>query len=158
MFAIVCALASSLLICVFFIDLEHMYIPDRLQIILLSLGIVAIFFDQFSSWDEKLIGFAVGGGVMLIIYYASLWLLKREGLGFGDVKLSFVCGLLLGWQRFLLAMFIASISACIVLIPKKYSGKQQKEFPFAPYIAVGVAVALLFGEMIIKWYLAVLGI
>ena len=153
-YAVVCALALSVLICVFFIDLEHMYVPDRFQVILLVLGIVAMFFDEVVWW-EHLLGGALGGGLFLIIYLGAIVFLKKVGLGFGDVKLAFVCGVLLGWKKIFLAIIIASLSACIVIIPKSRKG-EQKEFPFAPYIALGVAVALLIGEFIIKWYLGLM--
>lgn len=153
-YSVISALMSSVLICVFFIDLEHMYIPDRFQIIILILGTVAVFFDNFTVWYDHLIGCFVGGGVFLLLYFGAIWLLKKEGIGFGDVKLAFVTGLLLGWQRFLLAIFIASLSACLVLIPRRLTSKQsEKEYPFAPFIAMGVLIAMLFGAFIIEWYI-----
>ncbi|MBE7061807.1 MAG: prepilin peptidase [Clostridiales bacterium] len=158
-YAVLSALTSSVLICVFFIDLSHMIILDRFQIILLLFGVVAIFFDGYTAWYDHLIGFGAGGVLFLLIYYGAILLLKKEGLGFGDVKLAFVCGLLLGWQKFLLAMLIASISACICLIPARFKrGGEGKEFPFAPFITVGVFIALFFGEIIINWYLGILGL
>ena len=158
-YAVLSALLSAVLICVFCIDLEHMYIPDRFQIIIAVLGIVAIFFDDYTVWYDHLIGFAVGGGFFLLLYYGAILLLKKEGLGFGDVKLAFTTGLLLGWQKFMLAMIVASVVACIVLIPRRYSSKsEQKEFPFAPFIALGVAVALFAGTFILNWYVGLLGI
>ncbi len=159
-YAVVCAVMTSILICVFFIDLEHMIILDRFQIIILALGIVALFFDGFTSEVDHVIGAFAGGGVFLLLYYGALWILGREGLGFGDVKLAFVTGLFLGWQKFLLAMLIASVVACIVLIPKKFSKNYnpEKEFPFAPFITLGVLVAMLCGAFIINWYVGILAV
>ncbi len=153
-YSIISALTSSVLICVFFIDLEHMYIPDRFQIIILAFGLVAMFFDTYTVLTDHIIGCVVGGGVFLLLYYGAIWLIKKEGLGFGDVKLAFVVGLLLGWQKFLLAIFIASLSACLLLIPKRlFSKNSEKEYPFAPFITFGVFVAMLFGAFIIDWYI-----
>ena len=154
-YAILVMIASAALICVFFIDLEQMYIPDRFQIMLGVLGIVAIFFDPGTVWYDHLIGCAAGGCVFLLLYLGAKKVLGREGIGFGDVKLAFATGMLLGWQRFLLAMLLASVVACLVLIPRRLSKKSdQKEFPFAPFIASGVLVALFAGEHIIRWYLS----
>ena len=84
---------------------------------------------------------------------------EREGLGFGDVKFAFVAGLLLGWQRMLFAMLIASVSASIVLlILRRVRGDEQgKEYPFGPFISVGIAVSLFVGAPIITWYLGLIG-
>ena len=157
-YAITVMLLSSVLICVFFIDLEHTYIPDRFQIIIFALSFVAMFFNGYSSWQDHLIGGFAGGLVFLLIYYIALAVYKKEGLGFGDVKLIFVLGLFLGWQRLILAMLITSISACLILLPIKYVKKtdSQTEFPFAPFITFGALVALLFGAEILTWYVSLL--
>lgn len=157
-YSITAMLLISVLICVFYIDLEHKYIPDRFQVIILALGIVAIFFDSYAVWYDHLIGMLAGGLVFLAIYLLAIAVYKQEGLGFGDVKLAFVVGLFLGWQRFILAMLIASIVACLILVPIKYIKKTEDkhEFPFAPFIAFGTLVALLFGAEILTWYVALL--
>ena len=155
-YAIISMLFSSVLICTFFIDLEHTFIPDRFQIIILALGIVAIFFDRYTEWYDHLIGMLSGGVVFLSIYFVALAIYKREGMGFGDVKLAFVVGLFLGWQRLVLAMLITSVLACFVMLPIIFIKKSDngKEFPFAPFITIGTLVALLYGAQILTWYIS----
>lgn len=154
-YACVAALVSSLLICVFFIDLDRMLIYDRFIVMLGVLGLVAAFFDPSTRVWEHFVGAAVGGGVFAGLYYGCIALLKKEGLGFGDVKLALVTGLLLGWQKFIFAMLITSLSACIVLLAAKWIRKDEKgkEYPFAPFITVGVAAAMFVGAPVIAWYL-----
>ena len=158
--AVISAIVMSCLICIFFIDLDCMLIFNRFLVIIGVLGIVSIFFDNYLYWYDHLIGAAVFGGFFLLIYYMAIWILKREGMGFGDVKFAFVAGLLLGWQKMLFAMIIASISASIILvIVKRRNGDEDgKEYPFGPFISVGVATSMLVGEPIITWYLSLLGL
>ena len=158
-YAVISAIAMSVLICIFFIDLEHLLIYNRFLIILALLGVVAIFFDRYTRWYDHLIGAVAFGAVFLLIYYGAIWVLKKEGLGFGDVKFAFAAGLLLGWQRMLFAMLIASVSASVVLviIRRVRGDEQDKEYPFGPFISVGIAVALFFGAPIINWYLGLIG-
>lgn len=156
-YAVTTALAASVLVCVFFIDLEHLYIPDRFQIILAVLGFVCVFFDPGTVRLDHLIGCLAGGGVFLAVALISKKILGREGLGMGDVKLAFCTGLLLGWQKFLLAILLASLCACAVMIPRRYLKKEkQKEFPFAPFISTGVLTAIYAGTFIIDWYVKLL--
>ena len=159
-YAVLCAIILSTLICIFFIDLEHLLIFNRFIIIVGVAGILAIFFDGYTEWYDHLIGAAVFGGGFALIYYCAIWILKREGLGFGDVKLALVAGLLLGWQKMLLGMLIASVSASIILlIIRRVRGDEEgHEYPFGPFLAVGIGGAMLFGEPIIEWYLSLLGI
>ena len=109
-------------------------------------------------WYDHLIGAAAFGGGFLLIYYGAIWILKREGIGFGDVKFAFAAGLLLGWQRMLFALLIASVSASIILLIVKRvkNDENGKEYPFGPFLSVGVAVAMLVGAPIIEWYLSLL--
>lgn len=158
-YAVLCAVVLSTLVCIFFIDLEHMLIFNRFVIIIAVIGIVAIFFDGYTEWYDHLIGAAAFGGGFALIYYGAILILKREGLGFGDVKLAIASGLLLGWQRMLLAMLIASVSGSVILvILKRVRGDEEgHEYPFGPFLAVGIGAAMLFGEPVISWYLSLLG-
>lgn len=185
-FAVLTALATSLLICVFFIDLEHMLVFDRFVIMLAVLGVVSMFFDPYYGWLSHLIGGAIGFaflyGVHALFYYG----LKKDALGGGDIKLTGAVGLLLGWERLLLAIVIASLSACVVLMiaSRRAADSEQsdeetsttteteetaeetadenavsaKEYPFAPFLCTGFWVAMMFGAAIITAYLSLFGL
>ena len=153
-FAIICAAASSVLIMVAFVDLEHMIILDRFSITLTILGILSVHFDESFSWIDKLIGLGAAAVLFLGIYLLFRAVTGREGMGFGDVKLALAAGLLLGWQRFLIAVLISSITASILLLllRKIKHGNRESEYPFGPFLAVGIWTALLFGEKIVNLY------
>ena len=159
-YTVLSAVVLSTLICIFFIDLEHMLIFDRFVLILVAAGAVAMFSDPETVWYDHVIGSLAIGGVFVLIYYLALLVLNKEGLGFGDVKLAFAAGLLLGWEKMLFAMLIASVSASIILLTlKKVRGDEVgKEYPFGPYISVGIGIALLVGDPVIGWYLSLLGL
>lgn len=155
-YAVASAIVSSCLIAVFFIDIDCMLIFDRFNVIILACGIAVTFVDVYAGIADHLVGAAVGAAVFAALHYGSRQHLGREGLGFGDVKLAAVSGLLLGWQRFILAMLIASLSACAVMLPRLFVRKESGEFPFAPFISAGVVSAMLFGDRIITWYVSLL--
>ncbi len=149
---------SSLLICVFFIDLEHMLIFNRFHVLLALCGVVAMFTDSFTAWHDHLIGAAVGGMVFAALYYGSIAVLKVEGLGFGDVKYAAAAGLLLGWQKFIPAILIASVLGCVCMVAANRIRHAEKytEYPFGPFLVLGTLLAMFFGDPIIDWYLGVL--
>ena len=160
---IVNALALSVLLCMALIDEEHLFIPDRLQIALLILGVCGIFASGVQFWQTKLYGMLLGGGFFLFFYLISFPLFGREGLGFGDVKLMTSAGLLLGLKSVCVAIVIAIVMALIDVIVRRVAFKNQKdpfgganEFAFAPYLAAGVAAALFFGDSIAAWYFSML--
>lgn len=157
-YAVSAAVVSSALICIFFIDLEHMLIFNRFTLIVAFGGIAAMFTDGATVWYDHLIGAAAGGAVFLGLYYGAVAILKKEGLGFGDVKYAAAAGLLLGWQKFILAMLLASVAAAIVMsvMNRIQKADKQTEHPFGPYLAVGTLVAMLAGDAIISWYVGLL--
>ena len=157
-YAVTAMVVSSLLICVFFIDLEHMLIFDRFHILLTLCGVAAMFTDGFTLWQDHLIGVAVGGGVFMALYYGSIAVLKIEGLGQGDVKYAAVAGFLLGWQKFIPAILIGSVLGCVFMVATNRIRHAEKhtEYPFGPFLVSGTLVAMFFGNAIIRWYLGVL--
>jgi len=157
--ALIYALAFSIFICVFFIDLEHLIIFDRFQIMLAILGILSIFFDKDFDWLSHIIGGVAGFAVFYLIAFLFEKLYKSEGLGGGDVKLVGAVGLLLGWERLVLSMLIATIPAAIIMsIVKRGKSGEEKLFPFAPFLIIGFSVSLLFGAPILNWYLSLFGL
>lgn len=157
--ACLCALASSALICIFFIDLEHMLIFNRFTLLIALCGVAAMVTDTFTAPWDHVIGAVAGGAVFAGLYFGALRLLGREGIGFGDVKLAAAAGLLLGWQKLILAMLIASVAGSIILMALRRlcSHEKDREYPFGPFIVVGVEIALLFGSPILNWYVMLLG-
>ena len=107
----VCALITAA-----FIDLDTFEIPDSAVLVLLVLG--AVTFAPFGgvSWQDKLIGCACVSVPMLIVCLLG-------GMGFGDVKLYFVLGLLLGWQKtlvlFLFSAVLGAAGSLIVMAVRK---------------------------------------
>lgn len=161
--ACIAAAASSIMICVFFIDLEHKLVFDRFVIMLGALGVAAVFFDPHYGWVSHLIGGAVGFASFYGIAWAFEKLRGKEGLGGGDIKLTGACGLLLGWQRLLLSILIAAVCASIVLLvlSGRKTGEEDEEgegeYPFAPFLTAGFALSMFFGNNIISAYLSLLG-
>ena len=155
--ACIYALVFSTFICIFFIDLEHKLIFDRFQIIILILGIAAIFFDTDYGWISHLIGGIIGFSFFFLVSWGFEKLFKKEGLGGGDVKLACVAGILLGYERLLLSLIIATLPAAIIMsIASRGKEGEDRQFPFAPFLVIGFSVAMLFGTQIINWYLSLL--
>ena len=122
--------AACALITASFIDLDTMEIPDSAVLVLLALGLIT--FAPFGgvSWQDKLIGCAC---VSVPMFLLALF----GGMGLGDVKLYFVLGLLLGWQKVLVVFFVsvvlgavASVAATIV---RKRRGEEDYDFSDEEY-------------------------
>lgn len=100
-------------------------------------------------------------GLYLALYQFSKWKNGQDGtwVGFGDVKLGLALALFIAdWRLALLALFLANLIGCIVVIPGLVSGKigRQSHVPFGPLMIAGSFIAALFGEPLISAYLSLL--
>ena len=109
---------------------------------------------KLHGWKTTLLGGGAGFLIMLVLYYLgelfARWLSKRRGqeidevaLGFGDVSLSVVLGLLLGWPGIIaglisaifLAGFYSGFYLLVSLLRKNY--RQYTAIPYAPFLIIG---------------------
>ncbi|GAW94133.1 prepilin peptidase [Calderihabitans maritimus] len=138
----------SVLLVVFFIDLEHLRIPDRVVVAALLLGTFMAALTR-ELVPEALLGAAAG---FLPLFFLAV--VSRGGMGGGDVKLAGVLGIFLGWKKILLVLFLASCLAAAVGLLAIASGKKGRKdpLPFGPFLAVGVVIVLFWGTDIVQWY------
>src|SRR5690606_14640447 len=78
-------------------------------------------------------------------------------MGFGDVKLAAVLGAFLGWERFLVGLFLAVSVGALFGVGQRLAGG-GRVIPFGPYLLLGALLALFFGDAIIAWYFGLLGV
>jgi leader peptidase (prepilin peptidase) / N-methyltransferase len=96
-------------------------------------------------------------GLGLFGFFLGLYLLTRgKGIGFGDVKLAFFIGVVLGWwQWVIVAIFIAFLTGAFVGVILIISQKKtmKSTLPFGPFLLGGMLIAKIFGEYIWLWYM-----
>lgn len=130
----------------FSIDFRFQLIPDEVHILLAIVGIINFLFNlTLKGLLNQLIGAAIGGGIFFIISLLSLLIFKKEGMGFGDVKLMGALGFVFGVKNIivitLVSFIIGAVIGCIFLICK--SKDSDGYIPFGPFIAIA-AVILMF--------------
>ncbi len=153
------------LLTVAMIDVKHKIIPN--VIILPSIvisAVVAVAVEVFgfgglplvgrASIIEVVIGFLLGGGLLLII--ALLW---SGGMGGGDIKLAGFMGIFLG-RYVLLGLFAGFLFGSVAgLIAMAVFHKNRRDLiPFGPFLSLGAIVALFVGPAILNWYLSATGL
>ncbi len=73
-------------------------------------------------------------------------------MGFGDVKLAAVLGAFLGWEKLLVAVFLAVTLGAIGGVAARLLGGGRM-VPFGPYLLLGALVSLFVGDLAIDRYL-----
>ncbi len=155
-YSIIAMFASTALICSALIDLKHLFIPDSLNVFIAVLGVIACFLDSEISYTSRLFGLLFGAVFYGGFYFIYKLIFKREGLGFGDVKLMSACGLCFGLKNVFFGTLVASVFGAIILGLISFITKKERlnEYPFAPFLAVGMLVSAFLGEFAVNAYLS----
>jgi len=143
------------LIVLFMIDLEHHLLPNVITLPLIVVGFVLSFFTE-PGWVDSLIGVVVGGGSLLLMFYAYLVVRKKEGLGMGDPKMLAMIGAFLGWKMTIVALMFASFAGSLfgMTMMATRRGGLESMLPFGCFLAVGAAVAATIGPDLVQWYVS----
>jgi leader peptidase (prepilin peptidase)/N-methyltransferase len=142
---------------VFIVDLEHRLVLHQVSIVGVVLGLLVGFWLH-NVW-QTIAGGAAGFGIMLALYYLgevyARWMARRRGqaldevaLGYGDVNLAGILGLILGWPGIIAGLVFAILAGGIVslgyiiflLISRKY--KPFIAIPYAPFLIFGATILL----------------
>ncbi len=140
------------------IDLEYSIIPNRIvyPTIFASvplLAMAALVKGDFGRFGSALAGAGIAFAVMFVVH-----LISPESMGFGDVRLTFILGLFLGWlslSHVVVGLFLGFALGAVVgvgLMLTRRRGRKDS-VPFGPFLAAGAALAVLFGRPLIDWWL-----
>ena len=140
----------SALVVITAVDFSHRIIPNVITLPGILAGFAANLAAGSVSWLDSLLGIVIGGGLFLIIIAAS----GGRGMGLGDMKLAAMFGAFLGWKITLVALFIAVMLGGILATTLLVSGRMRRKdaIPFGPFLALGAATGLLWGDEIVRWY------
>jgi len=145
------------------IDLDTHTLPNK--IVLPSYPIVAGLLVVASAleaeWARVLT--AALGMIILFGFYFLLAMISPRGMGFGDVKLAGVIGMLLGWLGWgplavggFSAFLLGGLFSILLVAIKRVSRKGG--IPFGPWMLAGAFVGVAIGDRLIEWYLSSMGI
>ena len=147
--ALLYALLGSALITLSVIDFRTYEIPVGINIFILALGLIRIVTD-YADWLD----YAVGFFAVSIFLYLLYWITKGRGIGGGDIKLMAVCGLVLGWEKIVLAFVLGCIIGSVIHVARMKISGQGHVLAFGPYLSIGVMISALAGDRMIVWYLS----
>lgn len=153
-------LVGIIMLVIVIVDLRSFIIPDWATLLLFALTllyrVVLILTDAHQPVD---FAWALFGSTLLLLFFLFLWLITaKKGIGFGDVKLVFPLGLLMGWPSMFVGIFLAFVIGAVVgiilLLNKKIAF--GRALPFGPFLILGTFLSLLYGDSLLRWYISLL--
>ncbi len=139
------------------IDLDTFLLPNR---VLYPVGFISVPLLLAGSALEGEIGAfgrALGGGAAAFAVFYVIHIISPRGMGFGDVRLSFLLGCFLGWISWLhvffglFAGFLYGAVVGVALIALRRH-ERRKHIPFGPFLAAGALTFILVGQPLVDAY------
>ena len=146
----------SMFLVIFVVDLEHLIIPNR---VVYPGMIIALVFSGFWAgfegfWPTIGIVNALLGGAVGLLLMLLPFLVFRNGLGMGDVKLAGLMGMACGFPLVLIALMLGILYGglvAVVLLLMGVKGRREA-IPFGPFLAGGAVLTMLWGGGILQIY------
>lgn len=134
---------SCVMFCISIIDIKTYIIPFILNVLIVLYRLI---FDVFNM-DDVLIGLIVSFSIF-ILSYLFRFILHKETMGLGDIKLLFSLGLYLGFIENIMAVFLSCLFGLIYGLYKR----KDDYFAFGPFICMGYLMMFIFGKQILDFY------
>ncbi|MCL0097599.1 prepilin peptidase [Dehalococcoidia bacterium] len=165
---LVLALCGSLFLVLAVIDLEHGLILNKIVYPAIGISLLLSPFWPSLGFGRSFLGESgmihsflgsLSGGLIFAAFLFVIALISSGGMGWGDVKMAALIGLITGFPSVLMAMMLSLVSSGIVaiLLLALRLRSRKEAIPFGPFLSLGAFIALLWGQELITWYLGLLG-
>lgn len=144
-------LISAVLVAVFVFDLKYFLISEQM---LLAGGFFVLLLHLYNGVD--LIQYIRGGIGLALPFFLISFFSGEKYMGYGDSELSLLLGFLVGYPmvyvNFFAAIFTGAIISIILMLFKDKNLKS--EVPFGPFLILGTIITLLYGEILLNWFVS----
>ena len=141
---------------IFWIDLDHMIIPDIISLSGIVLGIAATASSYLPgmNWKLSLLGLSLGVVALYVPAVVYEKLRGIEGLGGGDVKLLAMIGAFTGPYGVVFVLFSASLAGSIgAVISMSFKRiESTTPIPFGPFLTAAAVCYVFIGREIVNYF------
>ncbi len=150
---------TSVLLVIFFADLKFQIIPDSMQVVLLLIAVILRLIA--AQFNLNGLFYPLIEGVLVMAPILLLYVLtKGRGMGFGDVKLAFVIGVLfgvkMGWIILYMSFLFGALGGLYLMFFKRR--KIKSKIAFGPFIVLAMFIALFFNAQLLSFLHSLWGI
>lgn len=131
------------------VDLRTKRLPNRILFPVVAAALVLLLASAVLEEPSRaLVAIGVGAGGLVV--FGLIWFTRPAALGYGDVKLAGLLGLVVGWYgpiAALLAVVAAFLSAAVIAVVLLTLGRSREtEMAFGPFMTLGAIVAVTLAE------------
>jgi leader peptidase (prepilin peptidase)/N-methyltransferase len=147
--ALLAGFFTTVFLALTFTDLERRLIPNRVVYPSILLAAALSW-----AWPDRSVAQVFGGGAAALVITSVMYILGRGAFGFGDVKMSTLMGLVVGFPVVFVGIFFGAFAAGAYVLPLVIVRVLHRRdyIAYGPFIAIGAVVALFWGDPIWDWY------
>ena len=144
------------------VDCKYKLIPDSISVGGIVAGLLISLVPGGVTPLQSLIGAVVAGGGLYLLGWIATRVLKKDAMGFGDVKLLAGYGALMGVTGAVETLLVAALLGIVVMVPygvlaakKSAQNKNSEEagqIPFGPFLAIAAPIIYLWGSALVEVY------
>ena len=144
------------------VDCKYKLIPDSISVGGIVAGLLISLVPGGVTPLQSLIGAVVAGGGLYLLGWIATKVLKKDAMGFGDVKLLAGYGALMGVTGAVETLLVAALLGILVMVPygmlaaKKSAQNKNSEdagqIPFGPFLAIAAPIIYLWGSTLVDIY------
>ena len=144
------------------VDCKYKLIPDSISVGGIVAGLLISLVPGGVTPLQSLIGAVVAGGGLYLLGWIATKVLKKDAMGFGDVKLLAGYGALMGVTGAVETLLVAALLGILVMVPygvlaakKSAQNKNSEEagqIPFGRFLAIAAPVIYLWGSALVEVY------
>lgn len=144
----------AVLILIIVIDIEHRLVLHVVTFPSMAAALAASFFLPDNAPLLALAGGLAGFIFFFLAYLLGQRLFGPGALGFGDVTLATMMGLMLGFQRIFFALILGILLAGLWSLLGLLSGRMSRRayFAYGPFLAVAGIVTIIWGARFYAWF------
>lgn len=145
------------------VDCQYKLIPDSISVGGIVAGLLISLIPGGITPFQSLIGAVAAGGGLYLVGWIATKVLKKEAMGFGDVKLLAGYGALMGVTGAVETLIVAAVLGLLVMVPygmiknrkaaKDSNEEEGGQIPFGPFLAVAAPFMYLWGDLLMVLYL-----
>ncbi len=134
------------------IDWHTRLLPRILVLPATALAIVVVTAVGLATGERDALVRALVGLVAVRSFFWLLWFIRSAGMGFGDVRLAAIVGLVLGWEGWgalaigvWIGFICFALPGLLLAIVRRDRSLMRKPFPYGPFMVAGALIGLVWG-------------
>lgn len=145
-------LISAVMLVVAIVDFKYYLIPTTL---VFAGSLTALFYNFFFLRSEVFVSYVIAAFGAALFFGAIVVVTRGRGMGSGDIVLAFLMGMVLGFEKVILAIFMAFFIGAVASLFLIFTGRKKfkQTIAFGPFLVLGFYISLWWYNPLVSWYL-----